>query len=86
LGEMEKAGLASLEVTAEAQDEFLEWVDKGLSRSVFLTGGCRSYYLSSTGRNFTHYPGFSAGFRFRTSKVDLAHYAVRRIVKEGIRA
>lgn len=86
LREMEKAGLASLEVTAEAQDEFLEWADKGLSRSVFLTGGCRSYYLSSTGRNFTHYPGFSAGLRARTSKVDLAHYAVRRIVKEGIRA
>ncbi|KRF11755.1 flavin-containing monooxygenase [Nocardioides sp. Soil796] len=86
LREMERADLRSLEVTAEAQQEFLEWADKGLSKSVFLTGGCHSYYLSPTGRNFTHYPGFSAGFRARTSTVDLDHYVARRVAKEGVPA
>ncbi|KRA37654.1 MULTISPECIES: flavin-containing monooxygenase [unclassified Nocardioides] len=75
---MEEGELASLEVTARAQQDFLEWADAGLSRSVFVTGGCHSYYLSPTGRNFTHFPGFSATFRSRTRKVDLDHYAVRR--------
>lgn len=77
LREMDKADLASLEVTERAQRDFVAWADKGLSKSVFVAGGCTSYYLSPSGRNFTHYPGFSAGFRSRTSKVDLDHYLTR---------
>ncbi|CRK56645.1 Cyclohexanone monooxygenase [Alloactinosynnema sp. L-07] len=75
---MERRDLSWIEVTAEAERSFVEWIDRGLSRSVFLTGGCHSYYLSRSGRNFTHYPGFSAGFRARTREIDLDHYAARR--------
>lgn len=78
LRQMEERDLATLEVTAEAQQDFFEWANEGLAKSVFVTGGCHSYYLSPTGRNFTHFPGFSATFKSRTSTVDLDHYAVRR--------
>lgn len=74
---MEDLDLVSLEVTHEAQERFAAWADHGLRNSVFVAGGCQSYYLSPTGRNFAHYPGFSAGFRARTSKVDLDDYDVR---------
>ncbi|WP_020659218.1 flavin-containing monooxygenase [Amycolatopsis benzoatilytica] len=77
LKELDRRELAALEVTPEAEREFAEWADHGLRRSVFLTGGCTSYYLSSAGRNFAHYPGFSAGFRARTRKVAFEHYTVR---------
>lgn len=83
LRRMDEGDLSSLEVTAAAQQEFLDWADEGLSRSVFLTGGCQSYYLSPTGRNFTHYPGFSSTFKARTSTIDLDHYAVRRSAPAG---
>ena len=83
---MEERDLASLEATAEAQEEFGAWADRGLRRSVFVTGGCQSYYLSPSGRNFAHYPGFSAGFRVRTSKVDLDAYVLRSRQEEPIGA
>ena len=69
--------LGSVEVKADVQHEFVEWVDRGLRNSVWLTGGCSSYYLSPSGRNFAHWPGFSAGFQARTRKVRLADFDIR---------
>ena len=77
LNVMERQKATSLEVTADAQQEFLDWVDEGLSQSVWVRGGCHSYYLSPSGRNFTHYPGFSAGFSAQTSHVRLEDYLAR---------
>lgn len=74
---MERRSLSSLEVRADVQDEFVAWVDRGLQRSVWLTGGCSSYYLSPSGRNFAHWPGFSAGFHARTRKIRLADFDAR---------
>ncbi|MEO9220708.1 MAG: NAD(P)/FAD-dependent oxidoreductase, partial [Mycobacteriaceae bacterium] len=74
---LDRCDADSVEVTAEAQQDFMDWVDEGLSQSVWIKGGCHSYYLSPTGRNFTHYPGFSAGFRTRTSTIRRADYVVR---------
>lgn len=90
LQEMERADLAVLEVRPEVQDEFNAWVEHGLRRSVWLTGGCSSYYLSPSGRNFTHYPGFSAGFHARTRSVALADFDTRAaspdpILQEAVR-
>ncbi|NKQ54711.1 NAD(P)/FAD-dependent oxidoreductase [Amycolatopsis sp. K13G38] len=78
LKEMDHGDLAALEVREEAQRDFVRWVDRGLRGSVWNTGGCRSYYLDETGRNFTFYPGFNRRFRARTRRVDLADYHLVR--------
>jgi cation diffusion facilitator CzcD-associated flavoprotein CzcO len=73
---MQARGLRSLEVTASAQRDFVDHVDRRLAGSVWNTGGCRSYYLSPSGRNFTFWPGSVAAFRRRMRALDLTHYDV----------
>ncbi|MBP2324430.1 cation diffusion facilitator CzcD-associated flavoprotein CzcO [Kibdelosporangium banguiense] len=85
LNGMERAGLSTIEVLEEVQREFVRQVDHGLRRSVWNTGGCRSYYLDSSGRNFVFYPGFNRRFRARTRQVDLTDYRVSRVHDEKVR-
>ena len=66
--------LSSIDVREDVQRAFVAEMDRGLSGSVWNTGGCRSYYLSETGRNFVFYPGFARRFRARTRTVDLAEF------------
>ncbi|HET6608627.1 MAG TPA: NAD(P)/FAD-dependent oxidoreductase [Rhodopila sp.] len=53
-----------LEVRADAQARFLAWLDRRMSRTVWLSG-CRSWYLDRSGRNTTLWPGFAAGYWLR---------------------
>lgn len=69
--------LGVVEVRAEAQREFTAEMDRAMARSVWLTGGCSSYYLDSHGRNTTLWPGSTWSFRRRTRVFDLASYDVR---------
>jgi hypothetical protein len=48
-----------------------ERIDAKTTRTVWMTGGCSSWYLDSSGRNSTLWPGYATGFplalpRFRT--------------------
>ena len=65
LRHMKKAKLATIEPTAEAQADFVAYVDKKLSESVWNTGGCASWYLDATGRNSTLWPWTTRAFRRR---------------------
>ena len=47
------------------------------SASVWMTGGCRSWYLDARGRNTTLWPGFSFTFRWITRRFDLGAYDSR---------
>lgn len=76
---MESHGLASIDVRAEVQRDFVGEMDRGLANSVWNTGGCASYYRNAAGRNFTFYAGFNRTFRKRTSKADLSNYLTTRI-------
>ncbi|WP_435581717.1 flavin-containing monooxygenase [Amycolatopsis thermoflava] len=78
LRQMDRRGLSTLEVKATAQQDYVRRVDHGLRNSVWNTGGCRSYYLDSAGRNFTFFPGFNRTFRATTRRVDLADYHLER--------
>ncbi|RKN37807.1 NAD(P)/FAD-dependent oxidoreductase [Streptomyces hoynatensis] len=49
-----------------------------LRRSVWNTGGCRSWYLDARGRNTTIWPGTTAEFRDVTRALDPAEYEVVR--------
>ena len=56
-------GARSAEPRSGAQDRFVRMVDEGHSRSVWIRGGCKSWYLDKTGRNSALWP-FGVG-RFR---------------------
>ncbi|MEP9394851.1 NAD(P)/FAD-dependent oxidoreductase [Gordonia sp. VNK1] len=83
LKQMRDQGIRSIDVLPEAQERFVREVDEGLAHSVWNTGGCSSYYLSPSGRNYTFWPGFVVGFRRRMKHIRLADFTVRRI--DGLR-
>ena len=47
-----------------------------MASTVWATGGCKSWYLNSAGRNPTLWPGSVGGFRRATRRLDLAEYRV----------
>lgn len=77
LTQMRDKGIRSIDVTAGAQQRFIESVDEGLTDSVWNTGGCSSYYLSPSGRNYTFWPGFVVNFRRTMRSVALRDFDVR---------
>ena len=76
---MRRRGLGSVEVRGEAESEFNRRVQERMKRTVWLRGGCSSWYLDERGRNVTLWPGFSFEFRRRTRRFDLAAYLAEPI-------
>ena len=63
LAYMDACHLATLEATPQAQATYNAALQAKLSRSVWVQGGCTSYYLDDTGRNSTLWPERAAKFR-----------------------
>ncbi|MFB5650098.1 flavin-containing monooxygenase [Leptospira wolffii] len=61
-----KKNVKFLDVRKDVQDRYNEEIQKRLSKSVWQTGGCISWYNTSTGRNTTLWPGFTFEFKART--------------------
>ncbi len=61
----------SVEVRPEVQAAYNTWLQRRLGSTVFA-GGCRSWYLTASGRNTQNWPGTTAAFRWRTRTLDLA--------------
>lgn len=76
---MDKRGATSIDVRPEVQREFVRKVDENLRGSVWNDGGCSSYYLNESGRNFVFYPGFNRQFRAETRAVDLDDFRVSTV-------
>lgn len=64
-----------LDVRRSAQSGWNAWLQRRLARTVWNTGGCRSWYLTADGRNTTLWPGFVRGFRRATRRFDVEAYA-----------
>jgi cation diffusion facilitator CzcD-associated flavoprotein CzcO len=71
---MRTRGAAEFEVRPEAQDAYNEEIQERLSRTVWNTGGCGSWYFDRNGRNSIQWPGFTFEFRRRTRRFDAAAY------------
>jgi len=65
LEHMRRNGMETVEPTAEAQRRDSAEVDRKMDGTVWTAGGCHSWYLDSTGRNSTLWPGFATTFRLR---------------------
>ena len=71
---MEEKGIAALEVRLDVEAAWDEEVQQKLSRSVWNTGGCVSWYLDEQGRNPTLWPDFTFRFARRVRHFDLESY------------
>lgn len=65
-----------LEVKPQAQQDFLDDVARRSASTVWVTGGCTSYYQTPDGRNAGLYPNWSVEYRRRTSRFDSDSYEV----------
>lgn len=74
---MRRRAIRSIDVSDAVQQDFVDAVDRRLATSVWNTGGCRSYYLSSAGRNVTFWPGFVFTFTRRMRRIDLREFDIR---------
>lgn len=77
LQKMDARGLTQAEPTRAAQDAFNEKIQQQLQRTVWNTGGCKSWYLDANGRNTTLWPTFTFEFMRQLRHADLGQFDVR---------
>jgi cation diffusion facilitator CzcD-associated flavoprotein CzcO len=64
----EKRAVA-LDTRRDRQDAYNRQIQRRLDGSVWLKGGCASWYLDADGRNRTLWPDYTFRFRSRTRRV-----------------
>lgn len=77
LREARARGLTSIEVRESAQRAFVREMDQALEGSVFLVGGCTSYYLDKKGRVALAWPWTMRALRRRLRRFDIEAYETR---------
>lgn len=75
---MRDRGIDRIELRPEVQDDFLDEMDRRSADTVWLTGGCQSYYTTADGRNAGLYPNWSFEYRRRTRRFDSDSYEMSR--------
>jgi cation diffusion facilitator CzcD-associated flavoprotein CzcO len=74
LRHMRRHGASAIEPTREAQSGYVAELERRTKGTVWIAGGCASWYLDSTGRNSTLWPDFSWRFRRRVARLRPADY------------
>ena len=72
--QMRRHGLATVEPHAAAEQAWNADLQRRMRRTVWSTGGCRSWYLDAHGRNVALWPRTTYTFRRLTSSFDLGAY------------
>jgi cation diffusion facilitator CzcD-associated flavoprotein CzcO len=75
---MEARGLASVEVRESAQEAYTRRVREMLRNTVWVTGGCRSWYLDESGEASAIWPSTARRYRRWTRRFDIENYVVTR--------
>jgi cation diffusion facilitator CzcD-associated flavoprotein CzcO len=73
---LDRHGLSTLEPSEAAQATFVAEVDRRMQQTVWMQGGCRSWYLDSTGRNSALWPGSTGEFEHRVAAFHPEEYEV----------
>jgi cation diffusion facilitator CzcD-associated flavoprotein CzcO len=71
---MERRGMATFEVRREACQAFNEALRRRMQRTVWLQGGCVSWYLDKHGQNTTLWPDFTWKYRRLMRRFDAHNY------------
>ncbi|WP_270070188.1 flavin-containing monooxygenase [Streptomonospora mangrovi] len=66
-----------VEPRADAQADYTAWVHRKMRGTVWVSGGCDSWYLNDKGRNTTLWPGFTWEYALRTRRFDPQRYHLR---------
>jgi cation diffusion facilitator CzcD-associated flavoprotein CzcO len=83
---MRRRGAAVLDVRPEAQAAYNAELDEMTRGTVWVSGGCSSYYIDRNGHNSTIWPTFTWPFRQRTREFDEAAYALGAPAPAPVRA
>ncbi|WP_372433644.1 flavin-containing monooxygenase [Hoyosella rhizosphaerae] len=76
LKKIKSNNIATFDVLPEVQNEYNAILQKQLSDTVWMTGGCASWYLDKHGNNTTLWPGFTFTFRRMLKQFDTQAYAI----------
>jgi hypothetical protein len=76
LAHMRAHGAVVVEPHAEAQRRWNEAVQRRMDRTVWMAGGCRSWYIDRNGRNSTLWPDFTFRFFAALRRFDPREYAL----------
>ncbi len=79
---MRDQGSAALEPTPDAEARYVRWIDARLADTVWNSGGCKSWYLDSTGRNAALWPERVGRYRRMASHVRAADYRQAPVAHE----
>jgi hypothetical protein len=71
------AGAQTIEVLPSAEEEYTAMIHSEMQRTVWKSGGCRSWYQSRSGHVIAMFPGFSFTFRRLTTRFRAEHHAIR---------
>jgi cation diffusion facilitator CzcD-associated flavoprotein CzcO len=74
LSKLAQSPNTAFNVTAQAQQDYNVALQQKLSKTVWNTGGCSSWYLNSSGLNTTLWPDFTFVYRNKTRHFDVEHY------------
>jgi cation diffusion facilitator CzcD-associated flavoprotein CzcO len=73
---LRRRGARTLEVRPEAQAAYNAELDRMTEGTVWVTGGCTSYYIDRNGHNSTLWPTYTWPFRRRLREFDATAYAL----------
>jgi cation diffusion facilitator CzcD-associated flavoprotein CzcO len=73
---MRRRGAAVVDVRPEAQAAYNAELEEMTKGTVWVSGGCSSYYIDRNGHNSTIWPTFTWPFRQRTREFDEGAYAL----------
>jgi cation diffusion facilitator CzcD-associated flavoprotein CzcO len=71
---MEREELGAIDVRPAAVESWTAQMQRRMRGTVWLAGGCNSWYLDAQGRNSTLWPGFTFQFRRALSRFDASSY------------
>jgi cation diffusion facilitator CzcD-associated flavoprotein CzcO len=84
LAHMRATGAEVLEVKPEAEKRWNDALQRHMQGTVWLSGGCASWYLDAHGRNTVLWPGFTFRFRRALARFDPQHHEQRRRMDRGV--
>ncbi len=71
-------GIERIEVRPAAQAAYDQVIQRKMRRTVWMTGGCKSWYLDAQGRNVTLWPDFTWRYVWQTRRFDSSDYELAR--------
>ena len=80
---MRRRGAHTLEVRKEAQSAYNAELDRMTDDTVWVTGGCTSYYIDRNGHNSALWPTYTWPFRRQLREFDTVAYTLGARVTAG---